>query len=191
MVSDLPDYTRLVTVNVNIPEVQVGPVNVGRYQSAPADLPDGTRAPILTDIKGRVIVVTWPGLPLEVTQLTRSNMQVEAVARPKGGIRDKGSVTTTGAYQTLVSRTVTNGKTFQLAKILISCSEDVQYKLRWGGSDISAEIIVPANTPWTDWFPWEAYDMDGDGTKAFDIQVKYPSGGYAASCYAEYMGEEV
>lgn len=139
MGNDLPDYTKYITQNITIPEVEQGPV----------------------------------------------------IPRPKGGIRGKGSVTTTSAYATIVTRTVTNAKTFQLAKILISCTEDVQYKLRWAGSDISAEVIVPADTPWTDWFPWDAYDIDGDGSKAFDIQVKFPTGGLAGTCNAEYMGEEV
>jgi len=183
LTGDLPDYTRLVTVNVNIPEVDVGPVNVGRYQVSPADVADGSRTPLLTDVKGRAIVI--------VKQSQASDLQAEVIPRPKGGIRDKGSVTSTDTYQTVVSRTVTNAKTFQLAKILISCSEDVMYKLRWNGADISAEVIVPADTPWTDWFPWSAYDMDGDGTKAFDIQVKYPSGASAGTCHVEFMGEEV
>jgi len=191
MPSDQPDYTRLVTVNVDIPEVQVGPVNVGKYAASPADLPDGTRTPILTDIKGRIVVVSWPGLPLEVKQLTRANLQVEAVPRPKGGVLAKGNVTTTSSYQTIASRTVTNGETFQLAKILISCTQGVQYKLRWNGTDISAEVIVPANVPWTDWFPWDYYNMEGDGAKIFDIQVKYPTDGAAGTCHAEIVGEEV
>lgn len=47
----------MVTVNVNIPEVEVGPVNVARYQASPEDLEDGARAAALSDIKGRLIVV--------------------------------------------------------------------------------------------------------------------------------------
>jgi len=57
MIKDLPDYTKLISVNVEIPEIDVGPVNVGYYKVAPADLPDGTRTALITDVKGRLIVV--------------------------------------------------------------------------------------------------------------------------------------
>jgi len=115
----------------------------------------------------------------------------EIIPRPKGGILEKGSVTTTATYQTVATRTVTNGLQFQLAKIIVSCDQDVLYKLRWAGSDISAEVYVMAKVPFTDWFPWDYKEMIGDGSKAFDIQVKYPSGGSAGTCYAEIVGEEV
>lgn len=113
------------------------------------------------------------------------------IARPKGGVLEKGSITTTGSYQTVASRVVTNGKTLQLAKIIVSCDEDVIYKLRWDGTDISAEIYVSGGIPFTDWFPWDYYAMAGDGAKAFDIQAKFPSGGSAGTCHAEIVGEEV
>lgn len=117
--------------------------------------------------------------------------QGPAIPRPKGGILKKGSVTTTASYQTVASHVVTNTKSFQLAKIIVSCDTDVMYKLRWNGVDKSAEIIVPANTPFTDWFPWDYLTMTGDGVKAFDIQVKFPSGGSAGTYNAEIVGEEV
>jgi hypothetical protein len=59
MASDLPDYTRLVAVNVEIPDVQIGPVKVGEYKASPADLPDGTKTLLLTDVKGRAVVVQY------------------------------------------------------------------------------------------------------------------------------------
>jgi len=138
MVSDLPDYTRYIAFNVNIPDVQIGPV----------------------------------------------------IPRPKGGILEKGSITTTANYQTVATRTVTDEKTFQLAKILVSCNKDIQYKLRWNETDISAEVYVPGTIPFTDWFPWNYYEMIGDGAKAFDIQAKFPTGGEAGTCEAEIVGEE-
>jgi len=113
------------------------------------------------------------------------------IPRPKGGVLEKGSVTTTATYQTIASRTVTSGKTLQLAKILISCPQDVMYRLRWDGTVISAEVYVSAAIPWTDWFPWDYYTMLGDGTKKFDVQVKYPTDGVEATCNAEIVGEEV
>ena len=113
------------------------------------------------------------------------------IPRPKGGILEKGSVTTTSSYKTVASRTVTDGKELQLAKILVSCDKDVQYKLVWDGSDISAEVIVTANIPFTDWYPWDYYTMEGDGAKQLLLQAKYPTGGAAGTCYGEIVGEEV
>jgi len=78
-----------------------------------------------------------------------------------------------------------------LAKILVSCAEDVMYKLQWNGVDITAEVYVSGKIPWTDWFPWEYYSMIGDGVKKLEILVKYPTGGAAETCYAEIVGEEI
>lgn len=116
---------------------------------------------------------------------------LEVIPRPKGEIIEKGSVTTTTSYQTVASRVVTDGSTFQLAKIVVSCPEDVMYKLRWNGTDISAEVYIAGKLPFTDWFPWDYYTMEGDGAKTFDIQVKYPTGSAADTCHAEIVGEEV
>jgi len=116
---------------------------------------------------------------------------IPVIARPKGSIIAKGNVTTGASYATVASRTVTNTKTFQLAKIIVSCDQDIYYKLRWNAVDISAEIYVAGTIPFTDWFPYDYYSMLGDGAKAFDIQVKYPSGGSAGTCFAEIVGEEV
>lgn len=133
----------------------------------------------------------------DYTQYITQNVEIPdiqqgpAIPRPKGGILAKGSVTTTALYTTVASRTVTNGLRFQLAKILVSCDQDIMYKLIWDGIDISAEVYVSGGSPWTDWFPWDYYAMLGDGVKVFDVQVKFPTGGLAGACYAEIVGEEV
>jgi len=113
------------------------------------------------------------------------------IPRPKGGVLEKGSVDTTNTFQTVASRTVTSGQKFQLAKIVVSGDEDVIFKLRWNNADIGAEVYVTGKLPFTDWFPWDYYTMLGDGAKAFDIQVRYPDGGTAGTCFAEIVGEEV
>lgn len=115
----------------------------------------------------------------------------EVIAKPKGKIKAKGSVTTTSTYQTVAEITVTKDKTFHLAKLTVSCSEDVMVKIRWDGTDISIEYYVMAKLPFTDWFPWDYHAMLGDGTKKVDVQAKYPSGGTAATVYCEICGEEV
>ena len=115
----------------------------------------------------------------------------EIIPRPKGGILEKDSATTTATYAAVVSRIVTDGLTFQLAKIVVSCPEDVMFKLMWADAIIGAEVYVSGKIPFVDWFPWDYHSMVGDGTKKLEIMVKYPSGGSAATCHAEIVGEEV
>ena len=129
---------------------------------------------------------------VEVNQATPENLQVEAVPRPKGKVLEADSKTTTDTYATIVSYTPPSSDwRFELAKILVSCPEDVMYRLRWNEKVIGAEVYVTGGMPFTDWFPWAYKNMRGGDTKAFDIQVKYPTGGAAATCHAEIVGEYV
>jgi len=137
MVNDLPDYTKLIAISVDLPE----------------------------------------------------NQQV--IPRPKGGVQAVGDITTTASYQTVAEYAVTDDKQLQLTKIMISCDKDVQYKLVWDSTDMSIEVIVPSNTPFTDWFPWDYYLMMGDGIKKIKLQAKYPTDGEAGTCFGEIIGEEV
>jgi len=57
--SDLPDYTKYISFNVNVPETQAGMAYVAEYDSTPEDIVDGHKAPLLVDIKGRLYVVQY------------------------------------------------------------------------------------------------------------------------------------
>lgn len=113
----------------------------------------------------------------------------EIIPRPKGGILAKGSVTTTASYATVATRTVTNGMSFQLSKIVISTSKAAWVKYRWNAVDISAERNLDDKTILIEHFPWNYYIMLGDGAKAFDVQAKYDS--EAGTVNVEIVGEEV
>lgn len=152
-----------------------------RYVVSPEDLVDGDRAPLLGDIKGRAIVI--------VRQPTASELQAELRPRPKGGILAKGAVTTTSAYATVATRTVTDAKTFQLSKVVVSASKAAWVKYRWDASDISCERLLDDKTILIEHFPWDYYEMEGDGSKAFDVQAKYDS--EAGTVNVEIVGEEV
>lgn len=181
MTSGLPDYTEYITITTGVPEADVGPVNVIRYVLAPEDLTDGDRAPLLGDIKGRGIVI--------VRQPTASELQAELRPRPKGGILEKGAVTTTDTYATVASVTVTDAKSLQLSKIVVSAETAAWIKYRWDGTDISCERLMDDKTIMLDHHPWDYYTMAGDGAKVFDVQAKYYE--EAGIVNVEIIGEEV
>jgi len=57
---DMPDYHMyVVPVNVAIPVGQTGISDIGEYDLTPEDLPDGSRGPLLLDIKGRLYVILY------------------------------------------------------------------------------------------------------------------------------------
>lgn len=120
--------------------------------------------------------------------------QVDVYPRPKGTITEKGSVTTGSDYADVgdCKHIVTKDKVFKLAKITVSCPEDVMVKVVFGEDDISIEYYVMAKLPFTDWFPaeWNKDELKGDGSKEIKIQAKHPSGGATATVFAELSGEE-
>jgi hypothetical protein len=128
---------------------------------------------------------------VQVSQALPSNLQGEATARPKGGVKGKGSVTTTASYATVVEYTPLDDYKLELTKLLVSCPKDVMYQLRWNGTVISPEVYLTGGIPFTDWYPWGYQALEGDGVKKFDVQVKYPNGGAAATCHVEFVGELV
>lgn len=132
---------------------------------------------------------------VEASQGTPRNLQGEMIARPKGEVLESGEVTFTGvaaAWQRVVFHTPDDGDRFQLAKILVSCEDAAVYQLRWGGTVIGAEeVYVTGGFPFTDWFPWGCYEMEGDGSLTFELWVIDPSDSSTATCYAEIVGEDV
>ncbi len=132
---------------------------------------------------------------VDVSQGVPRALQGEMIARPMGfemdGYPKKGSVLTGADWAMVVEYLVPENYKYMLSKILVSCPEDVMYRIRWGGTVKSAEVYVTGGIPFTDWFPWGYIKMWGDGVKKIDIQVKYPAGGAAATCHAELIGEYV
>jgi len=181
MVTDLPDYTKYIAPNPAVPESAVGPTYVAEYDSDPEDLVDETKGPLLIDIKGRLYVRLY-GMDAEDGSLP-------IIPRPKGGILAKGSVTSTSSYATVATRTVTNAKTLQLAKIVISCSKAAWVQFRWDGTAFSAERLIDDQSILIEHFPWDYYPMPGNGSKSFDVQAKYES--QAGTVNVEIVGEEV
>jgi len=115
---------------------------------------------------------------------------LRVIPKPEGAVYKHATLAaTTDVYQDVVAYTPTSGKTFYLAKIVISCTEDSWIRLRWGGGVIYGPILVSAVVPFTDWFAWNWRSMAGDGAKVFDIQAKYDA--TSGSVYAELVGEEV
>ena len=115
----------------------------------------------------------------------------EVIPKPLATTKAKGSDVTDVDYATIVEIIVTKDKTFHLAKVVVSCPEDVMFKLLWNGEDVSIEYYVMGKLPFTDWFPSGWNPCVGDGVKKFELQAKYPSGGTAGTVHAEICGEEV
>lgn len=137
-----------------------------------------------------------PGVPgVAPTVAFPTLMQV--IAKPEGSIRDNGSIVSgsmTETYQTIAKLKPTEGLKFNLAKIVVSCSEDILAKVRWQSKDLTPEYYIVGKAPFVEWFPWgyrtkDNKDIIGDGSE-LELQVKLPSGGTAADCFAEIVGEE-
>lgn len=119
----------------------------------------------------------------------------DVIAKPTGVITVSGSVTTNSDYEDVgdCKHKVSKDKTFNLAKITVSCSKDVMVKIVFGEETVSIEYYIMAELPFTDWFPegWNKDKLIGDGEKEIKIQAKYPTDGEAAEIFAELSGEEV
>ena len=114
----------------------------------------------------------------------------EVIPKPSVNTKARGSATTNSDYATIAEIVVAKDKTFHLAKVVVSCPEDVMFKIVWDGEDISVEYYVMGKLPFTDWFPWGWHPCVGDGSKKFELQAKYPLGGTAETVHAEICGEE-
>jgi len=119
----------------------------------------------------------------------------EVIPKPKG---DKGAKNTTGyattsSYATVTGAeyTITKDKTFHLAKLVVSCDQDVLVKLRFDGTDQTIEYYVSGKLPTEFWYAWGEKSFLGDGTKKIDVQAKYPTGGATGTLWVEFRGEEV
>lgn len=108
--------------------------------------------------------------------------------RPKGGTIDKGAVTSTASYATVATRTITNLKQFQLSKIVISTTKAIWAKFRWNGTAISCERYLSDGALLLEHFPLNYYEMIGDASKAFDVQIKWETEAGTVNC--EIVGEE-
>lgn len=126
---------------------------------------------------------------VEVTQATAESLQAELRPRPKGGILVTGKKDTVVGWDTIASVTVTDDKDFQLSKVVVSVEYATWIKYRWAAADISCERLMDEKTILLEHFPWDYEDMEGDGSKAFDVQAKYYE--ETGIVNVEIVGEEV
>lgn len=112
----------------------------------------------------------------------------QVVARPKGGTSDLGNTNVDNGVAAEI--TVTNGKTFHLAKVTLTSDVDCKAYIRWNGTRITPIYHLSASVPFTDWFAWDWTPCEGDGTKTLDVFT--PNVGTAGgTLYASLSGEEV
>lgn len=135
-----------------------------------------------------------PGLPkftrsISVNVELPPTEQAPMIPRPFGELLAKGSETTTATYATIATHTVTDETELKLSKIVVSAEKAAWVKYRWAGSDLSAERLLDDKTLMLEHFSWDYSEMEGDGSKAFDVQAKYES--EAGTVSVEIVGEEV
>lgn len=107
---------------------------------------------------------------------------------PKGTITEKGNGTTTNAYITIASRTVTNAKAWILAKVVVTCQYDAYVQYYWDGAAVGEARLLSMGI--AEHFPYGAFGaMTGNGAKKFEVKAKYYN--QAGLVYAEIQGEEV
>jgi len=123
---------------------------------------------------------------------------ISVIPQPEGRITKQGSITTSSTFQVICDYSPSSEKRFHLTKIAISCSEDVVAQVFWkGNQEITIPYTVMGKLPFTDWFPFNYWEDDitkkiaGDGTSKIELKAKYPSGGAAATCDGQFVGEEV
>jgi len=127
--------------------------------------------------------------------LTQADLPLPVVALPRGSVRAFGNITTTASFQTVTKYLVTQGKKFNLAKIVASCLSDYEVQLFWKGSAITVIYKIAGKSPFTDWFPsgYGNFDLTpilGDGTSVLELKGRFPSGGSADDLWGEIVGEE-
>jgi hypothetical protein len=149
-------------------------------------------------IPPNVTVTIPPAVPPTPPVVPGFPPELRVIPRPTGSIAKQGSLAApTTTYATVVDYTPTKDKRFQIAKIAVSCSEDIIVQLTWRGKEVTIPYYIMAKLPFTDWFPLD-YSLvtndeffKGDGDKKLELKAKIPSGGTAAQVDGEIVGEEV
>ncbi len=114
--------------------------------------------------------------------------RVIVIPGPPGKVLATGKATTTGSYSAVVSYTPAAGKRLRISKIVICAEKALWWQLYWAGSAISSERLMDDKTMVIEHFTGIYEEMIGDGSKAFEVRVKY----YANSgeAMAEIVGWE-
>lgn len=123
-------------------------------------------------------------------------LAIKVIPKPLGSIRKFGKIVTSDTFKTVAEYTPERGKRFHLTKIVVSCPEDVEAQVFWMNKPLTVIYNIMGKIPFTDWYPWdyrthpELKEIIGDGASKIELKVRYPSGGVAAECYGEIVGEE-
>lgn len=112
----------------------------------------------------------------------------DVIAKPKGETQAIGAgvATGVGAYVEIVAHTITDGKTFHLTKIKVPCKNSHWVRVKIGDTTYPPDI-VPDDTTFIDWFPWDD-GLVGDGTKKVSIEATAVATG--ETLYGTIWGQE-
>jgi len=123
---DMPDHTRFIAVNVDIPEIDVGPVNCAVHVTTPTPVSEGARTGLLVDSYGRLYVVVVPSEPSPL------------VHNPK---KYEGTVATAGSPVTLDVNTDL-GKNAGDGYIACDGDGNLEIDLSYNGVDFEEDITI-------------------------------------------------
>lgn len=125
------------------------------------DLPDYTRETHVT------VEVEDDGGYVQVTN------DVEVVAHPTGKLTEEGTgiATNTTTYISIVSRTVTDGKKYQLGKIEVPMVNAHWIQIEVDSTVVKTYYAVKGDT-FVMFYLYDEVTLTGDGTKKVDVKAK-------------------
>lgn len=110
------------------------------------------------------------------------------IVRPAGDILRPGTLATGAAYANVLSYTVTNGRTLQLSRVLISTPKASYIRFRFNGVQFGVERYMSDGAILIEHFPYNYYPMLGNGVMTFEIQARQDTA--SSTVQGEFSGEE-
>lgn len=131
----------------------------------------------------------------DYTNYTAVNVDIDPVLtsvfipRPKGGVLESDSGETTPSFLGYAERVVTDGYKFHPSKVVISVEKASLVRYRWHDAYIGAPRFLDDMTTLLEHFPYNWYEMEGNGLKAFTIYATSLS--ETGDIHSEISGEEI
>ena len=116
---------------------------------------------------------------------------LDVIAHPTGEIGTTGAGVATGGGGVIViaTRTITDGKTYHICNLRVSCKTAHWLYLFIGGTE-RRRYYNAGEGDTVDWFAWDWHPLLGDGsTKKIELKAQKDDGG--ETLYGDFCGEEI